>query len=219
MAPQKTRQIKQIKYAKDSNNQHPGRPSSRETRRTTLRFMQHQGLRKDRRSNKRILLMMNRTHCAPPFVPAGGAAATTSFTSHMIERHRNPGHGHWKTMLDDWENEGGNGAVTDASQRSCPTDTETVARCRPVPPHHHSASDVVSEPSAASDAFTDAVGEIPRGRTCPECNSPADRVRRRPVDRLVSWISPVQRYRCRMTGWGCDWEGNLHTKQGSLPIR
>jgi len=137
--------------------------------------------------------------------------------SHMIKRHRNPEHGHWITVLDDRGNEGGRGAVTDASQRSCPTDTGTVERRRPVPPHHHSASDVVSEPSAAIDALPDAVDEIPHGRTCPECNSPADRVRRRLVDRLVSWISPVHRYRCRMTGWGCDWEGNLRTKQGSRP--
>jgi len=163
--------------------------------------------------------MMNRTHFAPPFVPAGGAAASASFTSHMIERHRNSEHGHWKTVLDDWENEGGRGAVTDASQRSWPTETETVARCRAMPPHHHSATDVVSEPSAAIDAHPDAVGEISHRRTCPECNSPAVRVRRRLIDRVRSWIMPVRRYRCRRKGWGCDWEGNLRTKQGSLPIR
>jgi hypothetical protein len=163
--------------------------------------------------------MLNRTHFAPSFVPAGGAAATASFTLHMIERHRNSERGHWKTMLDDWENEGGSGAVTDTSQRSCPIDTETVARRRSVPLQQHSATDVVSEPSAAIDALPDAVGEIPHGRTCPECNSPADRVRRRLVDRLVSWITPVHRYRCRMIGWGCDWEGNLRTKQVHLPIR
>lgn len=77
--------------------------------------------------------MMNRTHFGPPFVPAGGAATSASFTSHMIERHLNSEHGHWKTVLEDWENEGGRGAVTDTSQRYFPTDTETVARHRSVP--------------------------------------------------------------------------------------
>jgi len=44
---------------------------------------------------------------------------------------------------------------------------------------------------------------------CPHCNGPVIRVRRRFVDRLVSLLMPVQRYRCRMKGWGCDWEGIL----------
>jgi len=163
--------------------------------------------------------MKKRTHFLPPFVPAGSAAASASFISHMIERHRNPEHGHWKTVLEDWENEGGRGAVTDSSQRSCPTDTETVAQRWSAHPNQHSTSDVASEPSGAIDTLPDAVDESFHGRTCPECNSPADRVRRRLVDRIVNWISPVHRYRCRMTGWGCDWEGNLHTKQDTLPIR
>ena len=49
-------------------------------------------------------------------------------------------------------------------------------------------------------------------RVCPQCNAPLDRVHRRIVDRLASWFTPVYRYRCRMKGWGCDWEGNLRTK-------
>ena len=44
---------------------------------------------------------------------------------------------------------------------------------------------------------------------CPHCKGPVIRVRRRFVDRLISLLIPVQRYRCRMKGWGCDWEGNL----------
>jgi len=46
-------------------------------------------------------------------------------------------------------------------------------------------------------------------RVCPQCNGPVDRVRRRFIDRLVSLIMPVYRYRCRVKGWSCDWEGNL----------
>lgn len=46
-------------------------------------------------------------------------------------------------------------------------------------------------------------------RVCPHCNGPVIRVRRRFIDRLLSLFLPVQRYRCRMKGWGCDWEGNL----------
>jgi hypothetical protein len=38
---------------------------------------------------------------------------------------------------------------------------------------------------------------------------PLDRVQRRIVDRVWSWISPLRRYRCRMKGWSCNWEGNL----------
>lgn len=44
---------------------------------------------------------------------------------------------------------------------------------------------------------------------CPCCNGPVERVRRRFVDRLLSLVAPVQRYRCRAKGWDCDWEGNL----------
>lgn len=44
---------------------------------------------------------------------------------------------------------------------------------------------------------------------CPYCNGPVIRIRRRFVDRVLSVFMPVQRYRCHMKGWGCDWEGNL----------
>ncbi len=46
-------------------------------------------------------------------------------------------------------------------------------------------------------------------RVCPQCNGSVNRVRRRFIDRLVSLITPVHRYRCHAKGWGCDWEGNL----------
>ncbi len=44
---------------------------------------------------------------------------------------------------------------------------------------------------------------------CPVCNGAVERVRRRWIDRFVSLVLPLQRYRCQSRGWGCDWEGNL----------
>jgi len=48
-----------------------------------------------------------------------------------------------------------------------------------------------------------------RMRVCPQCDGPVQRVRRRFIDRIVSLIRPVHRYRCSIKGWGCEWEGNL----------
>ena len=42
---------------------------------------------------------------------------------------------------------------------------------------------------------------------CPECHSGLNRVRRRFIDRLLSLVYPVHRYRCR--SFDCNWEGNL----------
>ena len=53
------------------------------------------------------------------------------------------------------------------------------------------------------------VASFANERVCPECNAPVERVQRRFIDRLVSMITLVHRYRCRDHGWGCDWEGNL----------
>jgi uncharacterized protein with PIN domain len=51
--------------------------------------------------------------------------------------------------------------------------------------------------------------------SCPRCNGSVLRVRRRFVDRLVSLITPVHRFRCRAKGWGCDWEGNRRVTRES----
>lgn len=53
------------------------------------------------------------------------------------------------------------------------------------------------------------VGHFVNERLCSKCNGPVERVRRRFIDRLVSMITLVHRYRCREHGWGCDWEGNI----------
>jgi hypothetical protein len=52
------------------------------------------------------------------------------------------------------------------------------------------------------------------GHACPLCGGAVDRVRRRFIDRLLSQILPVYRYRCNMPG--CHWEGNLRQERPSL---
>jgi hypothetical protein len=42
---------------------------------------------------------------------------------------------------------------------------------------------------------------------CPRCGAALLRVRRKPLDRLVSLVAPLRRYRCR--AMGCGWEGTL----------
>ena len=42
---------------------------------------------------------------------------------------------------------------------------------------------------------------------CPLCGSSVERVHRRVVDRLLSLLRPIRRYRCK--GFNCAWEGNL----------
>lgn len=145
----------------------------------------------------------------PPHVPTGGA-------THRVERLHNTEQWRWKAQSDDWDIEGGRVAATHAAeQEPFSIDTETVAS---MPLHRHEADEVMNAPSAAGSVSPDVPGHSPRGRSCPQCNGPVERIRRRILDRIVSWIMPVYRYRCRMKGWGCDWEGNLRTKRHSLPM-
>ena len=46
---------------------------------------------------------------------------------------------------------------------------------------------------------------------CPRCDGAVIRMPRRFVDRLVSIVVPVHRFRCR--SFGCNWEGNLREKR------
>lgn len=48
---------------------------------------------------------------------------------------------------------------------------------------------------------------VARQRTCPDCNDSVYRVQRRLIDRIISLVNPVRRYRCGSLG--CLWEGNL----------
>lgn len=48
---------------------------------------------------------------------------------------------------------------------------------------------------------------------CPQCGSKLQRVRRRMVDKLISFLVPVNRHRCLNTD--CRWEGNLRASSKS----
>jgi hypothetical protein len=50
---------------------------------------------------------------------------------------------------------------------------------------------------------------------CPRCGAPVDRIRRHWLDRLVSVVTPVRRYRC--VAFACDWEGTLQDRRHALP--
>ena len=152
--------------------------------------------------------MTNNTHFTPPFSPSGSAATATVFTSRMVELFFNTGQGRQKTALDAWENEGGSLAA-DTAQEPFSIDG---AQGKLMPRHPHGADAVRNAFYAADSVSPDLAGQSSSEHVCPQCNAPLDRVQRRIVDRLASWISPVRRYRCRMKGWSCDWEGNLRTK-------
>jgi hypothetical protein len=48
---------------------------------------------------------------------------------------------------------------------------------------------------------------------CPLCGEPVQRIRRRPIDRLLSLFFPVRRYRC--VQFRCGWEGTLRVRKQS----
>ena len=48
-------------------------------------------------------------------------------------------------------------------------------------------------------------------RTCPRCQGALTRVKRRYVDRLISIVIPVHRYRCIASS--CGWKGNLRVRR------
>jgi hypothetical protein len=152
--------------------------------------------------------MTSNTRFTPPFIPSGSAATATVFTSRMVELLFNIGQGRQKTALDAWENEGGRVAA-DPAQEPFSIDG---AQGKQMPRHSHGADAVRNAFYAADSVSPDVAGQSSGESVCPQCNAPLDRVQRRIVDRVRSWISPVRRYRCRMKGWSCDWEGNLRTK-------
>jgi hypothetical protein len=155
---------------------------------------------------------MTRNTCfTPPFIPSGSAATATVFTSHMVELLFNTGQGRRKTALDAWENEGGSVAA-DTAQEPFSIVRENGAQGKLMPQHPHGADAVRNAFYAADSVSPDVSAQSSSEHVCPQCNAPLDRVQRRIVDRLSSWFSPVRRYRCRMKGWSCDWEGNLRTK-------
>lgn len=52
---------------------------------------------------------------------------------------------------------------------------------------------------------------------CPQCQASVLRVRRRLLDRLISAVYPVHRYRCHSIV--CHWEGNLPYRASLLDPR
>jgi hypothetical protein len=158
------------------------------------------------------------TRFTPPFIPSGGAATATVFTTRMVELLFNLEQGRRKAALDAWENEGGRVAA-ETAQEPFSIVWENGPQGKLMPRQPHGAHAVRNAFNAADSVRPDVAGQSSRARVCPRCNAPMDRVQRRIVDRVRSWISPVHRYRCRMKGWSCDWEGNLRTKCHSLPMR
>ncbi len=59
-----------------------------------------------------------------------------------------------------------------------------------------------SNPDPGAGAYPSA-----RRLACPTCGGDLSRIPRRIVDRLLSVLRPVQRYRCR--NFACQWVGNL----------
>jgi len=54
-------------------------------------------------------------------------------------------------------------------------------------------------------------GKTPeRDLHCPRCRGALIRIRRRPIDRVISWLLPRHRYRCQSIG--CGWEGTLRMR-------
>jgi len=152
--------------------------------------------------------MTNTTRFTPAFIPSGSVATASVFTSRMVELLFNIGQGRQKTALDAWENEGGRVAAETAQEPFSIDGAQGMLMSR----HPHGADAVRNAFYAADSVSPDVSGQSSSGNVCPQCNAPLDRVQRRIVDRLSSWFSPVRRYRCRMKGWSCDWEGNLRTK-------
>jgi len=67
-----------------------------------------------------------------------------------------------------------------------------------MPQHHHGGDEVMNTaPSTSGSVSPDAAIQPAREHVCPQCKGSVERVRRRIVDRLVSWFSPLHRYRSR----------------------
>lgn len=49
---------------------------------------------------------------------------------------------------------------------------------------------------------------------CPRCGGAIDRITRSDLDRLLSLVVPLRRYRCRSSA--CAWEGTLRARRDGL---
>jgi len=72
-------------------------------------------------------------------------------------------------------------------------------------------------PLVASDGSPPILPESDRCHlACPRCKTSVLRIRRRLIDRLISAVYPVHRYRCH--SFICHWEGNLPYKAPASSI-
>jgi len=70
-------------------------------------------------------------------------------------------------------------------------------------------NDFTNAPGATLNSANRGSGfvSIPSGVRCPKCGGHLHRIRRRPIDRLLSWFVAVQRFRC--DEFNCEWQGNV----------
>jgi hypothetical protein len=50
---------------------------------------------------------------------------------------------------------------------------------------------------------------------CPRCGETVRRIKRRIIDRIVSYFKPVKRYQCEF----CDWEDSIVTGSVKQPCK
>ena len=68
-----------------------------------------------------------------------------------------------------------------------------------------------TESSVAAESRLAAIGPQAVRPMCPRCLSGVNRVPRGALDRLISLVVPVRRYRCRALA--CAWEGALRNSR------
>jgi predicted RNA-binding Zn-ribbon protein involved in translation (DUF1610 family) len=74
----------------------------------------------------------------------------------------------------------------------------------------------MTEPRAYAEAMDRRIVTLQIGvPPCPICGATTIRSRRRCVDRLLSAVISVRRYRC--TELGCGWEGNVRLHRLPFP--
>jgi hypothetical protein len=67
-----------------------------------------------------------------------------------------------------------------------------------------------SRPAATGGASAESPRDLPGHPACPLCDTRVIRIPRRFIDRVISVVHSVRRYRCG--SFTCNWEGNLPHK-------
>ena len=83
----------------------------------------------------------------------------------------------------------------------------------------HIAANRRQEPPPADESgpapLADDGAHATQRRRCPQCAEPLIRIHRTAMDRFLSLMAPVHRYRCY--NFNCNWEGVLQVAPGALP--